>query len=135
MPSLPLPHPNEETQPFWDYCLRGELRAQKCLACATLRHPPRPLCRCGASEHEWQLLSGRGTVYSYIVTHQPIHPALQGLTPHNVVLVELEEGIRITSNLIDCPHDEIEIGMAVELTFEKVSDDIALPQFRRANEA
>jgi uncharacterized OB-fold protein len=131
MPSLPLPQPDEHTQPFWDYCRRAELRAQRCTACGRLRHPPRALCSdCGSPDCEWLPLSGRGSIYSYIVTYQPVHPALQGLTPFNTVLIELEEGIRLTSNLVDCPPETIAIGLPVEVVFERVSDEITLPKFR-----
>jgi uncharacterized OB-fold protein len=86
---------------------------------------------CGSTEYEWTAVSGRGTVFSYIVTHQAIHPALAELVPHLVVLVELEEGVRITSNVVDCPPDEVAIGMPVEVTFERMNEEITLPKFRR----
>jgi uncharacterized OB-fold protein len=133
MPGLPLPVPDEDTQPFWDYCAQGELRAQRCSGCGRLRHPPRPRCRdCGSLQFEWAPLSGRGTVYSYIVSHQAIHPALVDLVPHAVVTVELEEGLRMTSNVLDCPHEALAIGLPVEVVFEKAGEDITLPKFRRA---
>ena len=132
MPGLPLPVPDEDSQPFWDYCAQSELRAQRCTSCRVLRHPPRPRCRqCGSMEVEWVPLSGKGSIYSYIVSHQAIHPALADLTPHGVVTVELEEGLRMTSNLVDCPVEDLAIGVPVEVVFEKASDTITLPKFRR----
>ena len=132
MADLPLPVPDEATAPFWDYCRAGELRIQRCVQCGVFRHPPQPMCRdCGSMEQEWAAVSGRGAVFSYIVTHQPIHPALVDLVPHAVVLVELEEGVRLTSNVVDCAPDEIEIGMPVAVTFEQVNEQITLPKFRR----
>jgi uncharacterized OB-fold protein len=74
--------------------------------------------------------SGRGTVYTYTITHHPVHPALQEKVPWTVVSVELEEGVQITSNLLDTPPDEVKIGMPVEVTFEAVNEEITLPQFR-----
>jgi uncharacterized OB-fold protein len=131
--ALPLPQPNDDTQPFWDYCRAGELRLQRCSACGEWRHPPRPLCpRCRSFEIEWAPVSGRGQVYSYVVTHQAVHPALTDLVPHAVVLVALEEGPLLTSNLVDCPPDEIAVDMAVVVTFEAVSESVTLPKFRRA---
>jgi len=130
MPGLPLPVPNEETRPFWEYCKAGELRVQRCLTCAKLRHPPRPGCPvCGSLEFEWQRLSGRGRVYTYAVSRQAVHPALEGLIPHTTIVVELEEGVLMTSNLVDRA-DEVEIGQPVEVVFEPVSEDISLPKFR-----
>lgn len=132
MADLPLPAPTEETAPFWDGCREGELRIQRCAGCGAYRHPPRPMCRrCGSQEREWVPASGRGTVYSYVVAHQAVHPALEGRVPHAVVLVELEEGVLMTTNVVDCPPDEIEIGMPVAVTFERINDEITLPKFRR----
>jgi len=136
MAELPLPVPSEDNQPFWDSLRAGELRIQRCARCGTLRHPPRPMCaRCHAFEVEWAPMSGRGTVYSYIVTHQPIHPALVDRVPFATVLVELEEGPRITSNLVDVPPAEVAIGLGVQVVFERASDEITLPLFRRAGAA
>ena len=130
MPSLPLPIPNEETQAFWDYCKAGELRAQRCTACNTLRHPPRPTCaECGSFDFEWVRLSGKGTIYSYEVSHQAVHNALEGLTPHTAILVQLEEGPLFTSNLLE-GDDRVAIGLPVEVAFEPVTEEITLPKFR-----
>lgn len=132
-PPFPAPVPGEDNQPFWDALKRGELLLQECTSCGAVQHPPRAMCaECGSFERGWRRASGRGTVYSYIVTHQPIHPAYQGFTPYAVVLVELEEGPRMTTNLVDVPHDQIEIGMPVEVVFEPLDEEITLPLFRRA---
>ena len=136
MTALPLPTPDADSQPFWDFCSDGELRAQRCLSCGTLRHPPRPICaHCGSFDFEWQRLSGRGSVFSFTVTRQAIHPALEGRLPHVVVLVQLEEGLLLTSNLVDVAADEVAIGLAVEVVFEAASVAITLPKFRRASGA
>ena len=82
-------------------------------------------------DFEWVRLSGKGSVYSYIVSHQAIHPALVDLVPHGVVTVELDEGLRMTSNLVNCPVEELAIGLPVEVVFEKADDSITLPKFRR----
>ena len=130
MGTLPLPIPNEDTLPFWEYCRAGDLRVQRCLNCSTLRHPPRPTCaRCGSFDFDWHRLSGRGKIYSYAVSHQAIHPALQDLLPHTIVRVALEEGITVTSNLVEVPAS-IEIGAPVEVEFERVNDEITLPKVR-----
>jgi uncharacterized OB-fold protein len=127
---LPLPVPDLDTQPFWDYCKAGELRAQRCTACGKLRHPPRPTCsECGSFDLEWVKLSGRGTIYTYAVSHQAIHPALEGRIPHTSILVQLEEGPLLTSNLVE-GEDRVAIGLPVEVVFEPVTDDITLPKFR-----
>lgn len=131
-PDFPLPVPSEDSAPFWEHLHAGELRIQRCTACGQLQHPPRLLCaECGAAEREWAAMSGRGTIYSFVVTHQAIHPAFEGHTPYATVLVELDEGPRMASNLIDVPVEEVHIGMPVEVELVPVSDEITLPLFRR----
>jgi uncharacterized OB-fold protein len=128
--TLPLPVPDEDTQPFWDYCRDGELRAQRCSACGRLRYPPRPTCpQCGSTELEWQRLSGRGKVYTYAISHQAVHPALNGRVPFTTLIVELDEGLRMTSNLVE-GSPPVEIGTPVEVAFERVTDEITLPRFK-----
>lgn len=129
----PLPRPSEDTAPYWEAAHRGELRMQACADCGHIRFPPSLLCpRCLSEKAEWQQLSGRGKVYSWIVVHQSQHPAFNADTPYNVVIVELEEGPRLHSQLVDCPNDQIRIGMPVEVVFERVADAVTLPKFRRA---
>ena len=132
-PGFPLPVPSEDSAPFWEYLQQGELRLQRCLVCATFVHPPRLMCpECGSFDREWVAVSGRGTVYSYVVTRQAIHPSFEGHTPYATVVVELAEGPRLTSNLVDVAVDDIAIGLPVEVAFVTVSDEVTLPLFRRA---
>lgn len=127
----PLPRPSEDSAPFWDAAFRGELRMQQCAECGHVRFPPALLCaRCLSESCEWVRLSGRGTVYSWIVVHQSQHPAFNADVPYNVAIIELEEGPRLHTNIIQCPNDEIYIGMPVEVAFVRVSDDTALVKFR-----
>ena len=129
---LPLPQPDPGAEPFWDGLREGELRLQQCATCGRLGHPPRAMCaECGSFEFEWVAVSGRGTVYTFAVTQQPIHPALVDHTPVATVVIELEEGPRLTSNLVDVPPDEIAIGLPVEVVFERITDEVTLPLFRR----
>jgi uncharacterized OB-fold protein len=132
---LPLPVPNADTEPFWDACRAGELRLQRCADCAEWRYPPQPACgACGSLAAAWVPVSGRGTVFSYAVTHQPIHPALSGRTPFASVVVELDEGPLLTSNLVDVDPDDIVIGMPVDVVFEQAGD-MVLPKFRKRQPA
>jgi uncharacterized OB-fold protein len=129
----PLPRPNEDTTPYWEAAQRGELRMQQCLACGLVRFPPALLCaRCLSEQSEWVRLSGRGTVFSWIVVHQSQHPAFNADTPYNVTIVELEEGARLHTNLVECSNHQIHIGMPVEVVFDKVNDEVTLPKFRPA---
>lgn len=127
----PAPAVTEDGAPWWEGCRHGELRVQRCTACGQLRWPPAILCaRCLTDGGEWVTLSGRGTVYSFIVVHRPQHPAFFGDVPYNVAIVELEEGIRLHSNVVGCTNEELRLGMPVEVVFEKVSDEVSLPKFR-----
>jgi len=129
----PLPLANEDSQEYWEACKRGELRLQKCAGCAHVRFPPAALCpRCLSESFAWEPMSGRGKVYTWIVVHRPQHPAFFEDAPYNVAIVELEEGARLHSRIVGCSNDAIEIGMPVEVVFEKKNDDVTMPYFKRA---
>ena len=80
----------------------------------------------------WKKVSGLGTVYSYTVTHQAIHPSLRGRVPWTVIMVDLDEGVRMISHVVDCPAEDVRIGMRVEVVFEEVEAGVTLPYFRPA---
>ena len=114
---------------WWEAVERGELPIQKCSACGALRHPPRPMCgECQSLEWETVASKGRGTVYSYVVLH---HPQIPGYDfPLAVALIDLEEGTRIVSNVVDCDPEEVHIGMPVQASIENVDEELKLPLFR-----
>ena len=127
----PLPRPTEDSAPYWEAAQRGELRMQRCADCDHVRFPPSILCpACLSQRADWTRLSGRGTVYSWIVVHQSQHPAFNADAPYNVAIIELEEGPRLHSSLVNCSNEQIHIGMPVEVVFEKVNDDVTLPKFQ-----
>lgn len=128
-PKRALPQPTPETQHFWDGTQRGELCLQRCDACDAAYFPPRPFCpRCGTREVEVIRASGRGRLYSYVISHRPA-PGFE--PPYSIAVVELEEGPRMMTNIVDCPQtpDALELDMAVEVLFREVSEDITLPLF------
>jgi uncharacterized OB-fold protein len=127
----PIPKVDEESKGFWEACRRHELRVQKCLGCGTLRHHPRAVCtECMSSEVEWLLCSGRGTVYTFTMTFQNQAPGFREELPYVLAYVELEEGVLLLTNVVGCPPDSVRIGLPVEVVFEDVSDDVAIPRFR-----
>ncbi len=125
----PDPIVTRDTDFYWEGALRGELLGQACAACGKLRHPPRPMCpHCHCLERKLVRLSGRGEVYSWIV---PRHPAPVGFAePPVVALVELEEGIRIVSNVVGAAPGQVRQGLPVEVDFEPTRSGKAVPVFR-----
>ena len=125
----PRPATSKDTEFFWEGAARGELLIQRCSACGTLRHPPRPACgSCRSFEWGTVRATGRGEVYSHVTVHHPVVPPFEG--PYGVALIQLEEGVRLVSNVIGVPNGEVRIGMPVEVVFEKVDDELTLPLFR-----
>ena len=132
-PPRPLPEVDAQLAPYFAAAREGRLVVQRCAGCGTLRFPPRELCSaCLSVSVEWVQVSGRGEVFSYNVMHPIYHPAFATEVPYAVVVVKLAEGPKMISNLVDCPIDEIRIGMPVEVVFERASDQVTLPKFRRA---
>jgi uncharacterized OB-fold protein/acyl dehydratase len=130
-PLRPRPPTTRDTQWWFDACKEGKLLIQRCTACGTLRHPPGPACPdCHSFEWDTVEASGKGTVYSFVVTHHPQAPAFDYPLP--IVLVELEEGTRLVSNLIDVDPDDVEIGMPVIAELVAFDDELTIPQFRAA---
>jgi uncharacterized OB-fold protein len=114
---------------YWDAAVEGRLVAQRCGDCGVLRHPPRPMCpHCRSLAIEVVTLSGLGTLYSYAILHHPRHPAFDYPLP--TALVDLDEGVRVVSNLVDVDPADIRIGMRLEVDFEPTADDRAVPVFR-----
>lgn len=127
---FPLPVPNLDNQEFWDECREHRLVLRRCRDCHIFIHPPKPNCpECASDNLEWVESPGKGKVYTFVITRQPVNPAFVGRLPWAVVDVELEEGVHMISNLIDCDPEEIEIGMDVTVVFEEVNDEITLPKF------
>ncbi len=132
--SIPQPLPVLEgfAKDFYEGCQRGELLFQRCSDCGAWRHVPRELCPdCGSWNWEWQASSGRGRVFTWTVIERALHPAFAEAVPFAAVVVELEEGVRLLSHVLDCPPDQLEMDMPVDVVFEGVTAEITLPKFRR----
>ena len=131
-PTKPLPQVSPEMAPFFDAARRHVLAVQHCAGCGTMRFPARTICsKCLSREATWAPVSGRGTVFSFAIMHQAIHPGFAAETPYAVVVVELDEGPRLLSNLVDCPTADVHIGMPVEVVFDDLTPEVTLPKFRR----
>jgi uncharacterized OB-fold protein len=129
MPRVVLPAVDYDDESFWKGIKEGKLLLARCAQCSRLQHPPSPMCpHCGSVDWEAQEASGRGKVQSWIVSRHPTEP---DDTPRIVVLVDLDEGVRLVSNLQDVEVADVENDMRVEVVFTKV-DGFVLPQFRPA---
>jgi hypothetical protein len=127
----PLPTSGDDNRPFWEAARRNELRMQKCLDCGHIRYPINHVCpKCLSENTEWKQLSGHGEVFSYIVFHQVYHPGFAEDVPYNVAMIQLDEGPRMISNVVDVPNDEVKVGDKVEVTFEKATEEVTIPRFR-----
>lgn len=127
----PIPRIDEESRGYWEACRRHELVLQRCGACSTVRYYPRAVCpQCLSSEVLWERMSGRGTVYTFTVTHQNQAPGFREELPYVLAYVTLDEGVQMLTNVVGCKPDEVKIGMPVEVTFENVNDEIAIPRFK-----
>lgn len=127
-----LPVPDERSAPFFEGAREGRLMLQRCTACAGWLYPVRTRCPgCGSRALEWRAASGRGVVYSHGVLHRA-PPGLRRAVPLTLAVVELAEGVRISSNLVDAEGTRVRAGMPVEVAFEPLSDEISLPVFRPA---
>jgi len=126
----PIPALEEVSKPFWQGCRREELLLQRCNNCGRFQFYPRPLCiNCMSRSLEWVRSSGKGAVYSFTVTHQTTTPGFAQELPYVFAIVELIEGVRLTTNIVGCPPEQVYIGMPVVVVFEPISPEISLPKF------
>jgi uncharacterized protein len=126
----PVPKPTPETQPFWDGAAEGELRIQRCETCERHYFYPRPSCpRCGGDQVEWVRASGRATLYSYVINHRPA-PGFEAEAPYAIAVVELEEGVRMMTNIVGVPNtpENLPLDMRLRVVFEQ-RDGMHVPLF------
>ena len=133
----PLPALNDSNRAFWAATREGRLSMQACSCCHHVRFPISHVCpRCLSYAFEWQSLSGKGHIYSYIVYHQLYHQGFKDDVPYNVAMIQLEEGPRMYSNIVGVPNSTPKVGDPVEIVFESITAEITLPRFRlRGTEA
>ena len=128
----PAPHVNPETKPYWDATAEGRLLLRQCRACESVIWYPRSLCpECGSLDTEWIEASGRGTIFTFSVNRRGAG-AYRGASPYVLAYVELEEGPRMMTNIVDCDVDTLTIGDPVRVVFHDTGEGNALPRFRPA---
>ena len=130
----PLPIVDVQSKPFWSACNEERLVIQQCKACGTNRFPATHYCaNCQSDSYDWVESSGKGKVFSWIIVNHPVPGDIWGdAVPYAVGLIELDEGVRMVSNIIDCDHKKIVGDMRVEVTFEQAGDEFKLPKFKPA---
>ncbi len=126
----PLPPVDAVSQAYWARCAAGELTLQRCDACGHLQHYPRIACTsCQSRALSLVAASGRGTIRSFTVIRRAVSAAFEADVPYVVALIRLEEGPTMMSNVINADVEALEIGQAVEVTFEHRGEGMAIPQF------
>ena len=123
-----VPVADHDSQEYWNGCKNRELLVRRCGSCKTYRIPPGPGCpNCGSLKSDWIKIDGKGEIFTYTVVHR-------AKVPYNIIVVSLPEadGVHMLSNLVDCKHEDIHIGMPVEVVFEEVGAGMMLPKFRPA---
>jgi uncharacterized OB-fold protein len=129
----PLPRPTPVTRPFWDGLRDREIRLQRCDDCGRWVFYPRSHCNhCLSEALSWHTVSGRGTLYTFTIARQPTSPHFADDVPQHLAVVELDEGVRVTSTLVNVAEEDIRIGMPLKPVFDRVSDEATLLRFEPA---
>jgi uncharacterized OB-fold protein len=134
----PVPSPSPEAKPYWDGAREHKLLMPYCPSCARHFWFPRPFCpRCFSWEIEWREVSGKGTLYSFAIQWRPQMPGFESELPYVTAIVELAEGPRLVTNVVDIAADpeQVTCGMSLEVAFRDIDEQVSLPVFRPASAA
>jgi uncharacterized OB-fold protein len=132
MNERPQPLIDDESRPFWEAAHGRRLAIQRCGACSEYVFPPRALCpHCHEAAPEWVDASGTGSVYSYTVARRPAGASFADKVPYVIAIVELDEGVRMLSNVVGVGVEAVHVGQRVRVTFEE-SGEVTLPVFEPA---
>ncbi|SVB39977.1 uncharacterized protein METZ01_LOCUS192831 [marine metagenome] len=132
----PVPVPQGESDYYWEKAKAHELWLRNCGDCDQAYFYPRDICpHCFSRNTSWIQASGKGTLHTFAIVHRAPTPAFRDDAPFVVAMVDLEEGVRMPTNLVEVEPDpaNITIGMEVEVVFEDITDEISLPKFKPAN--
>ena len=131
--SKPLPVATEWSRPYWEGARQHKLLLKKCGNCGEIDHPPYLFCtNCMAEEHEWIEASGKGTLYSYAINTFGVPFPFWDDMPYVLAIIDLDEGPRVISNIVECDLDRLENQMRLEVVFDDVSPEVTLPKWRPA---
>jgi uncharacterized OB-fold protein len=128
-----LGEPEPWERPFWDFCRDRSLRFQACSDCDSVRHPPMPFCpACRSAKHDWRVAGDDAELFTYTIVHHASHAALTRATPYNaaVVMFPSMQSVRLVSNIVDCPDEDLKIGMPLSLVWEEPTPGVVLARFQ-----
>jgi uncharacterized OB-fold protein len=129
--TMPSPLADAITLPWWQAAAEHRLVVQRCSSCGHTRLPPTPVCpECRSAEASWQPVSGHGEVYTYTIVHRPIAAGQPLPTVIAVIALEGSGGVRMISNVVGIDPTAVRIGLPVELVWEDMSAELAIPRFR-----
>jgi uncharacterized OB-fold protein len=133
-----LPVPDQMSRPYWDGAKQHKIMIQRCQTCGFYNHPPQFICmgcKDRSAELKWEEIGGRGTIYSWFIHHDTQVGGFEDKVPFLVAAIEMDAspGLLLRGNLINCPFDEVEIGMPVEVVWESASDEIEIAQWQPAH--
>ena len=127
----PLPKPTQWSQPFWDAAREHRLLLRRCNTCGAYQHPPYPYCEvCYHEDFSWVDAAGRASLFAYTINRSAVPLPFMADLPYVTAIVELTEGVRMISNIVQCDHDALINGMELEVVFNDVSDEWTLPQWK-----
>ncbi|WP_308295527.1 MULTISPECIES: Zn-ribbon domain-containing OB-fold protein [Streptomyces] len=134
MPGSDIPEADDFTRPYWQAAAEGRLLVRRCRACARAHHYPREFCpHCWSEDVGWERASGRATLYTWSVVHRNDLPPFGERVPYTAAVVDLAEGPRMMTEVVDCPEAELRVGMALSADFRRTGDPVwAVPVFRPA---
>jgi uncharacterized OB-fold protein len=126
-----LPTPDNDSSDFWAAAREERFLIKRCSDCGRAHYYPRPFCpHCWSTKVEWEEASGRGELYTYSVVHSNDLPPFHQRVPYVAAIVDLEEGPRAMTNVVDCEFDDLQIGMPLQVAFREISDDYTIPVFK-----
>ncbi len=129
----PLPTPTPTSAPFWAALVQGTVKLQRCADCNSWVFYPRSRCPgCLSDALNWHEVPGTGCLYTFTIARQPTAPHFSDEVPQRLAVVELDEGVRLTSTLVNVADDDIKIGMRLRPYFDRVTDDVTLLRFQPA---
>lgn len=125
-----LPAPDDETRPYWDAAREGRLLIKRCRDCGAAHHYPRPFCPCCWSQAvEWEDASGAAVLYTWSVVHQNDLPPFPDRVPYVAAVVDLAEGPRLMTNVVDCDPDTLTVGMQLRVAYRELDEETTIPVF------